>query len=405
MPATEHAALGASGAYRWMACPGSIRLSEQVPDQPTSEYALQGSAAHELAEMSLRSEKFPDAFLGQEITVEDDEGNEHTFVVDTEMASAVRVYIDHVLETEYDAVTAEGTPEYGYEVRFSLDDLDPPAPMFGTADAVCWNPGDRVLDVMDYKHGRGVVVDAEENPQLMYYALGAVLELGVRPETIRVTIVQPRAEHEDGPIRSWSFGWDRLVSFKEELMEAAHAASQPDASVGPVGDHCRFCPAKAICPAQRDNALEVTQAGFTSLAEDADSLPPAEMLSDEQLLNVLDVAEYVEDWFSEIRSHIKMRLMEGEEIPGYKLVKKRARRYWKDEDEARAFMEEHGIDPDRKKVRSPYQAEQAAKKLDDVEVPEELWEKKSSGFNLAPESNPREAVTPALLAAEEFSDE
>jgi len=187
-------------------------------------------------------------------------------------------------------------------------------------------------------------------------------------------------------------------------MEAAEAATQPGAQVGPVGDHCRFCPAKAICPEQREQALSVTQTEFSQLTAGQEELPAPQALTDEQILKVLDVAEYVEDWFKGIRSYMKERLERGEQIPGWKLVKKRARRYWKDEDEVKEWMQARGIDPYREKLRSPYQAEQAAKKLEDVEVPEELWEKRSSGFNLAPEDNPREAVTPALLAAEEFAD-
>lgn len=397
MPATEHAALGGSSAHRWMECPGSVRLSEEVPDRPTSEYAIEGSAAHELAEKCLVSGKHPDSFVDGEIVVEDD-GQEHVVPVTEEMARAVSVYTEHVEER-----LAEGHDTFFVEMRVSLDRLDPPAPMFGTADAVWWDDETRTLDMVDYKHGRGVVVEVEENPQLMYYALGAVLELGVKPDTLRTTIVQPRADHEDGPVRSWTFGWDELVAFKEKLMAAAEATTAPDAPVGPVGSHCRFCPAKAICPAQHDNALVVAQDSFEVMEEDGP--PPPDTLTRDQHLQILQVGPILEDFIREVRQHVKERMERGEEFPEYKLVQKRARRYWKDEDEARAWMEEQGIDPDRKKTRSPYQAEQAAKELDDVEVPEEMWEKKSSGLKLVHESNPREAVTPALLAADAFAEE
>lgn len=396
MPATEHAALGASGAHRWMKCPGSIRLSEEAPDQETSKYAVEGSAAHELAELCLTKGTNPESYVGSNFTIPVDDGEYEVVEVTEGMASAVSVYTDYVRMLESDVPDAESV----VEAKFSLEDLDPPAPMFGTADYVMWDRQTLILDVVDYKHGRGVVVEPEENTQLMYYALGAVLHFVVKPHTICVHVVQPRADHEDGSIRTWEFDYETLVSFKEELMAAAHRATAPDAEVGPVGDHCRFCPAQAICPAQRENALAVVQDDFALV--DEETLPAPDQLTKAQILEALEVAPYIEDWLKSLRSHVKHELEEGREWPGWKLVKKRARRYWKDEDEARAWMEEHGIDPDRRKTRSPYQAEQEAKKLEDVDVPEDLWEKKSSGVKLADEDNPRPAVTPALLAADEF---
>lgn len=400
MPPAKHAALGASGAHRWMACPGSIRLSEEVPDSDTdSIYAQKGSAAHEVAEMCLSRGHDAEQYVGSHITL--DRGEEYVAIeVTEEMAEAVQVYLDHVRSV----VPAGDTPgDFGVEVRFSLEKLNPPAPMYGTADAVYWDPEERTLDVFDYKHGKGVVVDPEENPQLMYYALGAVLDLEVKPEMIYVTIVQPRANHPtEGPIRGWAFGWNQLVAFKENLLLAADQAMQPDAPVGPVGDHCKWCPAKAICPAQRDNALAVAQSDFADIPTTGP--PPPETLPTETLVEILQAAPHMEEWIKEVRAYAKDKLKQGEEVPGYKLVKKRAYRRWADDEEAEEWLRKRFNVGDifKRKLVSPYQAEQLLKDRPRTELPDDFIVSKSSGVNLASEDNPRPAVTPALLAAEEF---
>lgn len=384
----EHAALGASKAHRWMECPGSVRLSEQVPEREPTEYMLQGTAAHHVAETCLKTGDPADSLIDFEY-----KSDGTAIPITPEITSSVQLYLDCVREEA-------GDRPIGIEVTFDLDDLDPPAPMFGTADAVVWDEEEKHLKVFDYKHGKGYVVEVEDNPQLLYYALGAVLELEKKPEEVTVTIVQPRADHPDGPVRSHTYSWDELVEFKERLMRAAHEAAQLDAPIGPVGDHCKFCPAKAICPAQQEKALAVTRQEFAAPVDEQTMRPP-ETLTKEELARALEWAPIIEDWFREIRRHAQRDMEQGEEYEGFKLVKKRARRYWKDEEDARTWMQEHGISPDRKKTRSPYQAEQAVK-TKDVEVPEELWEKKSSGLKLVREDNPRPAVTPADLAGEEF---
>lgn len=365
-----HSVLGASASHRWMACPGSVRLSADIPEGPPSEHALEGTAAHELAETCLNSGKDAVALACNKWPVE--------------MTSYVQVYLDHV----------RAQPGTLYvEQRFTLERLNPPADMFGTADAVVWDEDNRRLFVGDLKYGRGVVVEVEENPQLMYYALGAVLALNVRPDEITVCIVQPRADHPDGPIREWTFSWDRLVAFKQELLEKAELAMMDDSPIGPVGEHCKWCRAKAICPAQMSNAVTVAQDEF-ALAPDA-RLPEPSQLTEDQILLVLDKAKYVEDWFSSIREYVKERLERGEEVPGWKLVDKRASRVWADEAEAEAWLRQRFRVSDiyTKKLLSPYQAEQLVKDRPRLEVPEDLIYRKVSGTNLVPESNPKPAVT------------
>jgi hypothetical protein len=391
MPPNAHATLGASGAHRWMACPGSVRLEAGLPDS-TSLHAIEGTAAHELAEACLQLDNaHPHGCIGSVITVE----GEH-IVVTEEMADAVKVFVDYVR-----IAASETDARVEYEMRVGLDVLHPPAPMYGTADAVIWQPHSRILTIADFKYGQGVVVEAENNPQLRYYALAAVLTMKVRPDLICMTVVQPRAEHEDGPVRVATMTWADLIAFRDELLEAAHKASKPDAPVGPVGKHCRFCRAKAICPAQRSTAVAIAQSEFETLP--AAGPPPPEALTTTELLAVMDKASLVEDWLTSVRNYVQSQLEQGHEMPGWKLVAKRATRRWTNETEAEKALRKHHKVGDifTKKLISPAQAEALAKR-NGTTIPADLIVSQSSGHNLARESSPKPAITPGSNAADDF---
>jgi hypothetical protein len=371
---TIHATLGASKAERWMSCPGSIRLEAGLPDV-TSEYAREGTAAHALGERAIQHNVDPLIYLDTEI-----EG----VTVTEEMVDAVRIYVAHVRER---AAELDAAPLL--EQKFDLTPLNPPGPMFGTSDCTISN-GDH-LEVIDYKHGRGVAVGAVENAQLMYYALGAVVLLRVRPRTIRVTIVQPRASHPAGIIRSFEFDFDRLVEFKRELFAAAARTTEPDAPLH-AGSHCKFCKALAICPAQRDKAAAVAQTEFHAAA----APPSPDTLTLDELHVVLAYADTLEGWLDAVRHHVKGRLEAGEQVPGWKLVPKRATRKWADESEAERvlgdLLGEEAYAP--RKLVSPAQAEKALK-VTGSNLPQRLVTAVSSGNNLAPDHDPRPAALPS----------
>jgi hypothetical protein len=357
-----------------MACPGSIGLSATIPEHDTTTvYAAEGTAAHELAEMSLREGVDPLMYVGKRI---DGIG------VTKEMALAVGMYVDKV-----QALAESCGAEPQLEVRFSLAKLrdpGPPVPMFGTADCVVYDEGRNHLHVMDYKHGRGIVVEAEENSQLMLYALGAVLQLGVKPDRITVWIVQPRAPHREGVVRDFTFSWERMIDFRHELEADAPLA---------VGDHCRFCPAQAVCPAQKDYALVVAQDMF-EVEPTPESLPAPDTLTVEDMNVVLDHAPMIESWLRACRAYVQEKLERGEDHPEWKLVAKRATRKWKDEAEAQEVLRDLGIEEHdliETKTISPAQAEKLLRR-EGVEVPPHLIKKDSSGNTLAPDSDPRPAA-------------
>lgn len=411
---TKHATLGASSAHRWMECAGSVRLARDVPDF-SSSYADEGTAAHEIAARAL--EKGVDADLWLDTVVQTD-GMREPVTVDEEMVEAAQVYVDYCRRRMNEAAQAEGMQSW-IETRFDLAPINPPGPMFGTADFALWSPPQKprkvmdrgtpvltmpkpsLLEVVDYKHGSGVLVEAEGNPQLMYYALGAVVELKVKPDKIRVTVVQPRANHPDGIVRSWDFEWADLVEFRRELFERAVATQADDAPLT-VGDHCRFCPAQAICPAQQALAEETAQEEFGALvvAEESPLVSP-EALTLDQLLRAMEAAPLIEAWLSSVRKHVRHLTESGEET-GFKLVAGRAMRRWVDEDQAEAWLEPVlADDAYKKKLLSVAQAEKALKAIG-MKLPDGIFNKVSNTQKLVPLDDPRPALPPPVAAEDEF---
>lgn len=376
-----HAVLGASASHRWLNCPGSVALSEGIPGT-TSPHAEEGTRAHELLEAKLRQN---DSAITAALTAARQAGDD----ID-ELINAVSVAVDHVRGLEGAKM---------YEERVDLEALNPPGPMYGTVDVAVWNAGTGTLEIVDYKHGQGVVVEVEDNTQLAFYALGMILRLRVKPELIRCTVVQPRAHHQDGPVRTMEMSWDEMKAFKDRLIAGAEAAMSDDPQVGPVGDHCRWCKAKAICPAQRDNAMELAQIEF-DVVDNEPLLPAPAGLDPDHLSLILTRAGLVEDWLAAVRQYAHDLIDAGEEVPGYKLVEGRRSRQWQDEEAAEAWLRQRFkvAEVFTKKLASPAQAEKLVKGRARLEIPEEMILVVGGKPKLAPADSPK----PALNSGEEF---
>lgn len=385
---TAHARLSASSAYRWVACPGSVLLIESLPEahQDTgSSFAQEGTAAHALLEACLLLGIDASDYLETLL-----EGIE----VDEEMVSGVQVALDTVkavLDAYPDAVLHT-------ECRVSLRFLGRPD-MFGTADVVIWSPSARVITVIDFKYGKGVVVEAKDNLQLGMYGLGAAFDVsGEDVERVDTWIVQPRAWHADGPVRGDTMNHEALPVLGRKLLRAAEATEDPKAPLV-AGEHCRFCPASPVCPAKAAHAQSVTMTAFDGEVLD---IPAPEKLDHETFLRALNAADQIEIWLKAVRAHAQRMLEVGEEIPGWKLVQRRAMRKWKDE----YLVREWAVLTDddllgsvyESSLRSVAQVEKIAKKAG-VDLPTELYEKVSSGVTMAPEHDTR----PALPAASPFT--
>lgn len=377
-----HSNLGASSSYRWMACPGSVALSRDVPRKDTV-FSKEGTAAHKLGEIAYEAGMHPSNWLGEKV-----EGVEVTH----DMVNAVAIYVDYLRDL------AILDNQLMLEHKFDLQKLNPPAPMFGTSDCTCYVPHEFKLIVADYKHGAGVAVEVENNTQLMYYALGAMLELGKQKkvEEIEMVIIQPRAQHRDGPIRKWSCTRQDILKFAGDLIAAAKETMKPEADLH-AGKHCRFCPAQPRCPALHHETKEIAKLEFA----EASPLVDPRLLSAEQVGYILERADLIEDWVRSIRVHVQSELECGKEVPGWKLVQKRALRSWNNTTDVLKWAEKIGLDKEELydyKMKSPAALEKVVGKKD---LPKDLYSAVSSGYTLAPASDPRTAIT--SVAADEFS--
>lgn len=370
MAPKQHSELPASGAYRWTACPGSIRLSKGLVDVDT-EYSKEGTAAHAMAERILKGQLY--------------------LVEDPEMQANVKVFTDYVLGRKKELNAA-----LFIEQKLDLKELKPPVPMFGTADAILATPS--MLEIVDLKYGKGVLVEVENadgpNLQLMTYGLGAYLAL--RPvvrsgiKTIRLTVVQPRIDHADGHIRSVEVGPDTINVFAGWLMDRAKHTQEKDAPLVP-GKHCRFCKAEGHCPALKEQSVALAQVEFEAMPMD---LPPEpEMLPLSQVADILSKAPVIENWLRALRARLFRELAEGKDVPGFKLVMKRGKRVWADTELAKTFFAENGVTPEEmfepQTLKSPAQMEKVVGKAG---VPNDLYITVSSGATLVPSNDRRPAI-------------
>lgn len=354
-----HSPLGASSYSRWKACPGSVRLSAGV-EQKESEYAKEGTIAHELAADILENRPY--------------------VALDEETMGAVKTYTDLVK----DLSKAPGTTKW-IEKRFDLSAFYPM--LYGTADCVLYNTVTRELHVIDYKHGAGVAVEVKNNSQLMYYGLGAMHGLNLPVKGLVLTIVQPRCYHADGPIRSWHTTGGRVMDFLGDLIDDAKATEAMDAPITP-GDHCRWCPAQPQCPALRERALTAARKAFN----------PVDQYEPGELSDMLHKLPSIEAWIKAVREFAYREAGNGRVPPGWKLVPKRAHRKWKDEwTDASKISREFGLKTPEVielKIKSPAQVEKLVPK-DLKPLLEKMVLQESSGLTLVPVSDERREVAAA----------
>jgi len=234
-PLEDHSPISASGMYRWSVCPGSVALSFGIESE-SSSYAMDGIAAHKLADQCLLHGKDAWEYIGHHF-----DGVE----VDKDMADAVQVYLDAVRVRHPNRDQGNSWIERSFHCG-AIHKL-----MYGTSDLCYYNQGQRWLFVWDYKHGAGIVVDVQDNEQLMYYGVGMLedLDLWGKVDMVTLFIAQPRGWHPDGPVRSWTISVEALAKWRDEvLVPAMDLAMTSTQTVS--GPHCRFCPARAMaCPA------------------------------------------------------------------------------------------------------------------------------------------------------------
>ncbi|HFR3770669.1 TPA: DUF2800 domain-containing protein [Streptococcus suis] len=320
---TSHAILSASSASRWMACPPSVRLTEGLEDQ-TSSFAQEGTDAHELCaylvEKALgRKARDPTAELEY---------------YSEEMQDCAEEYRNFVMEQVEKANTYSRDPITLIEQRLDFSKWVPEG--FGTGD--CIIVADKLLQVIDYKHGLGILVEADHNPQMMCYALGALdlFEELYDIETITMTIFQPRKNN----VSTFQLSKAELLEWAEtELSPKAQLAFKGEGDMK-SGKHCQFCKLKAVCRKRAEDNLALAKMEFADPAT----------LNNEDIAEILPKLDQLVSWANDVKAHALNEATSGHHIPGYKLVEGRAVRKYSDEHQVANAVRSIGLDPYEKKL-------------------------------------------------------
>lgn len=364
-----HSIYSASGAHRWMACPPSAHLEQQFPNE-TSVFAEEGTAAHDLCEYKLkkalriRSKKPVSKY-------DSDEMDEYT-----------DMYVEYCLSLI--GKEKESCKDLQILIEQSLDFSDYVPNGFGTGDLVV--VGNGTLHVVDFKYGKGVIVSAECNPQMMLYALGALslFEMLYDIDRISMVIVQPRVDN----FSTYEMSVDELLQWaKEELKPKALLASKGEGKFC-AGDHCRFCRAKNQCRARAVKNLELLKYEFADPA----------LLSDDEIAEIIGVADELSKWASDIYTYASaLAINEGRQWDGFKLVEGRTRRKYTDENAVAEAAKEAGYnDIYNQNLISITEMEKLMGKKKFKELLGAFVDKPQGKLTLVPETDKRQAVEPIV---------
>lgn len=355
--------VGGSTAKRVINCPGSVAMVQKMPPKPSSKYADEGTLLHDTIAEHLATLKPLESFLGKkhedQVLTQD--------LIDDKLVPALALL---------DEIDPKQEMSYEVETRVGFGDLLPG--VFGSTDFV-GRMGDKAV-VLDWKFGDGVMVSAEENEQLMFYAAAAMRTTALQwafegATEIECVIVQPPM------IRRWTTTPERIAQFEQTLVQAVKESQYPDAVLH-SGDHCRWCAAKPVCP-QMTGAVD--RAALVKIKEiDAATLG-----------QYLTKADVLEGWITDLRALAFQLLEKNIPVPGYKIVQKQSRRQWTDETKAIAALHDMGVPRGElfspEEIRSPAQIEKVLKKRK-LALPDDLVKSVSSGTTLASEDDSRPAV-------------
>lgn len=309
-----HAVLSASASKMWLSCTPSAKLNAELPDT-TSEYAREGTCAHELAEYKVNK------MLG----IEAKNPKENLDFYGSEMEDCTDSYAQYIAEQieKYDS------PVVMVEQRLDFSKYVPDG--FGTGDCVIIS--DDVMTIVDYKNGKGVLVSAENNSQMMLYALGAFEMFGVLYDIneIKMVIFQPRMENISESVISVS---DLLDWAENELKPKAELAAKGEGEFC-AGEHCRFCKVKATCRKRAEYNLAIAQYDFAS----------PDMLEDSEIEMILERADALTSWAADVKEYALSQALSGKQWNGYKVVEGKSNRKYTDEKKVAEAVKAAGKNP------------------------------------------------------------
>lgn len=382
---THHALLSASSAHRWLHCTEAPLLEKEFPDS-TSDYAKEGTLAHELCELKLK--KYTTVMAKGTYT------KQHNKIMKSElwqneMEETSERYLDYIKSI---MLACDVTPVVLIEKQVDFSRYAPEG--FGTADCLIL-AGD-TLHVIDYKHGKGVVVDADHNPQMMLYALGAMDELSLlyRFKSVHMVIVQPRANN----ISEFTMTADELRDWGESVVKPKAEAAVSGKGEFEAGDWCRFCRAKQQCKTR----YESNDSLYLELSAQHDP----------RLITLDELGEYLRRgrdmaaWLEDMKEYALSESLAGADVPGWKAVEGRGSRAFTDTDEAVDILIKNGIDESvlyERRVLTLAQMEKAVGKKAFGEIVGNLVVKNPGKPTLVEESDKRPKITNQPTAADVFN--
>lgn len=324
----KHAYLSASASHRWLACPPSAKLCANIPDQ-ASEYAQQGTDCHELCAYLVEKA------LGREVI----DPTENLTYYDAEMQNCAEEYKNYVLEQIEAAKEFCKDPQVMIEQRLDFSRWVENG--FGTGDCVI--VADEVLQIIDYKHGLGVLVSAGDdehggNSQMMCYALGALEVFGdiYDINQIKMTIFQLRRDN----ISTYTISKNDLLKWADEILAPTAQLAYVGEGEFKAGDHCTFCKVKATCRKRAEYNLELAKYDFEMPAT----------LDDTEIAAILEKVDEMISWGNDIKEYALQKAQSGVHFEGWKVVEGRSNRKYTDEAAVAFAVKDAGFDPYEKKL-------------------------------------------------------
>lgn len=365
MPPLKHAVLSASSSHRWLNCTPSAVLEKSFENKE-NEAAAEGTAAHELCEHKLKK-----ALKRRSKRPVSDYNTD-------EMEECSDAYVDFVMEQYEQAKQKCKDPVVLIEQRLDFSAYVPDG--FGTGD--CLIVADDTLHIVDFKYGLGVLVEAEHNPQMMLYALGAlaIYQDLYDIEFVAMTIFQPRREN----ISTWTIPVSELLDWAEnELKPKAEFAANGEGEYR-SGDWCTFCRAKATCRKRAEDNLKMARLDFQD--------PP--LLSDEEVAEVLTQLPDLTRWAAEVQEYaLEQATKHGKHWTGFKIVRSASRRKYTDEEKVAQTAIKAGYEDIYRSTLIPItEMEKLMGKKNFAEILGDLVHKPPGKLTLAPETDKRPAV-------------
>ena len=382
-----HSLLSASKAEQWINCPPSARLQEGIPDR-RSEYAEEGTAAHELAELRLRRRLLPcNRAKRKELDDAMEAFKTSSKFYDAEMESAVTFYCDFVEERFMAAKARSKDSIVLFEEELDFSEWVPEGKGIGDIVLIA----DGVMEIIDLKYGKGVPVSAVGNPQIRLYALGALADYGYLYDIreVHMTIVQPRLDNISTDVMTV----DELLEWAENVVRPAAELAFAGKGDFKPGNHCRWCKVKATCRARADENLKALQYEFQDPA----------LLTLDEIGQILHIAQKLHEWAKDVQEYALDQAVRGTRFPGWKLVEGRSNRKITDEEEAVKRLGSAGVTQFMRTSLLPLgELEKLVGKKRLAELLGELIQKPPGKPVLVPETDPR----PELNSIEhEFANE